>query len=53
MAVDTLGYLLVLHVTPAKVDDRVVVGKLADAVQNATGETVDPICVDQGYTKVC
>jgi transposase len=50
MAVDTLGHLLVLHVTPANVDDRAEVGKLADAVQNATGETVDLIYVDQGYT---
>src|SRR5579872_6647961 len=39
MAVDTLGHLLALHVTPANVDDRAEVGKLADAVQEATGET--------------
>jgi transposase len=50
MAVDTLGHLLALHVTPPNVDDRAEVGKLADAVQNATGETVDLIYVDQGYT---
>jgi transposase len=50
MAVDTLGHLLALHVTPANVDDRAEVGKLADAFQNATGETVDLIYVDQGYT---
>jgi transposase len=50
MAVDTLGHLLALHVTPANVDDRAEVGKLADAVQNVTGETVDLIYVDQGYT---
>ncbi len=50
MAVDTLGHLLALHVTPANVDDRAEVGKLAEAVQNATGETVDLIYVDQGYT---
>jgi transposase len=49
MAIDTLGHLLALHVTPANVDDRAEVGKLADAVQNATGETVDLIYVDQGY----
>jgi hypothetical protein len=29
MAVDTLGHLLALHVTPANVDDRAKVGKLA------------------------
>jgi len=50
MAVDTLGHLLALHVTPANIDDRTEVGKLADAVQQATGETVELIYVDQGYT---
>jgi hypothetical protein len=50
MAVDTLGHLLALHVTPANVDDRAEVGKLADAIQEATGETVELIYVDQGYT---
>ena len=50
MAVDTLGHLLALHVTPANVDDRAEVGKLADAVQEATGEAVELIYVDQGYT---
>ena len=49
MAVDTLGHLLALHVTPANVDDRAEVGKLADAVQQATGESVELIYVDQGY----
>ena len=50
MAVVTLGHLLALHVTPANVDDRAEVGKLADAVRQATGETVELIYVDQGYT---
>lgn len=50
MAVDTLGHLLALHVMPANVDDRAEVGKLADAVQQVTGETVELIYVDQGYT---
>ncbi len=51
MAVDTLGHLLALHATPANVDDRAEVGKLAAAVQEATGESVeDLIYVDQGYT---
>jgi len=50
MAVDTLGHLLALHVTPANVDDRAEVGKLADAIQEATGESVELIYVDQGYT---
>ena len=50
IAVDTLGHLLALHVTPGNVDDRAEVGKLAAAVQEATGESVELIYVDQGYT---
>jgi hypothetical protein len=43
MAVDTLGHLLALHVTPANVDNRAEVGKLAASVQEATGESVELI----------
>jgi transposase len=50
MAVDTLGHLLALHVTPANIDDRAEVGKLAAAIQDATGENVTLAYVDQGYT---
>jgi len=50
MAVDTLGYLLALHVTPASVHDRTEVGRLADAIQEATGQTIKRAYVDQGYT---
>jgi transposase len=50
MAVDTLGHLLALHVTPANVDDRAEVGRLAEAIQDATGENVTLAFVDQGYT---
>src|SRR5215470_11148900 len=50
LAVDTLGHLLALHVTPANVDDRAEVGRLADAIQEATGESVTLAYVDQGYT---
>ncbi len=50
VAVDTLGHLLALHVTPANVDDRAEVGKLADVVHQATGGSVELIYVDQGYT---
>ena len=39
-AVDTLGLLLALKVTPADAQDRAPVGELAQAVQEATGETV-------------
>jgi len=40
-AVDTLGQLLALHVTPADEQDRAQVEALAEAVQEATGESVD------------
>nr|WP_015061157.1 IS5 family transposase [Pseudomonas sp. K-62]BAM13993.1 transposase [Pseudomonas sp. K-62] len=50
MAVDTLGHLLALHVTPADANDRAQVGRLAKAVQAATGESVEVAFVDQGYT---
>jgi transposase len=50
LAVDTLGHILALHVTPANVDDRAEVGRLAQAVQEATGQTVELAYVDQGYT---
>jgi transposase len=49
-AVDTLGHLLALHVTPAAERDRAQVERLAEAVQDATGEAVELAYVDQGYT---
>jgi transposase len=49
-AVDTLGQLLALHVTPAHEQDRAQVARLAAAVQEATGEHVTLAYVDQGYT---
>ena len=49
-AVDTLGHLLALHVTPANEQDRAQVGTLAEAVQDVTGESVELAYVDQGYT---
>jgi transposase len=48
--VDTLGHLLALHVTPADEQDRARVNELAEAVQEATGESVELAYVDQGYT---
>ena len=50
IAVDTLGHLLALHVTPANEQERDQVGVLAQAVQEATGENVQLAFVDQGYT---
>jgi len=49
-AVDTLGHLLALHVTPADEQDRAQVERLAYAVQNLTGQSVTLAYVDQGYT---
>jgi transposase len=50
LAVDTLGHLLALHVTPANEDDRDQVGRLCEQLQQVTGETVAVAFVDQGYT---
>ena len=50
MAVDTLGYLLALHVTPANEQDRARVKALTTQVQAATGEAVQVAFGDQGYT---
>lgn len=50
LAVDTLGQLLAIHVTPANAQDRAQVAELAAAVQEATGQTVTVAYVDQGYT---
>ena len=50
LAVDTLGHLLALRVTPANEQDRAQVAELAAAVQEATGHSVEVAFVDQGYT---
>jgi len=50
IAVDTLGHLLAVHVTPANEQERAQVGVLAEAVQAATGEHVELAFVDDGYT---
>jgi transposase len=50
MAVDTLGNLLALHVTPANEQERDQVAILAEKVQAVTGESVEIAYVDQGYT---
>jgi len=49
-AVDTLGHLLALTVTPANEQERAQVGALAAQVQDVTGETVAVAFVDQGDT---
>lgn len=50
MAVDTLGYLLALQVTPANEQDRTQVEQLAQEVQAVTGQAVELAFVDQGYS---
>jgi transposase len=49
-AVDTLGNLLALQVTPADEQERAQVAELAAKVQEVTGGTVEVAFVDQGYT---
>ena len=49
-AVDTLGHLLVLKVTPANEQDRAQVAELTVALQEVSGEQVEVAFVDQGYT---
>jgi len=50
IAVDTLGHLLAVKVTPADAQDRAQVAELAKEVQAATGDSVSVAFVDQGYT---
>lgn len=50
VAVDTLGHLLALHVTPANEQERAQVSELAAQVQEATEQNVTLAYVDQGYT---
>src|ERR671923_158177 len=50
IAVDTLGHLLTVLVTPADHQERDFAFALAEEVQEATGGTVKVAFVDQGYT---
>ncbi|GIW35607.1 MAG: IS5 family transposase [Meiothermus sp.] len=50
MAVDTLGHLLALLVTPADEQERAQVAELSKAVQAVTQERGEIAFVDQGYT---
>ncbi len=49
-AVDTLGHLVALSVTPANEEDRAQVGQMAQAIQAVVDEPVQIAFVDQGYT---
>jgi transposase len=50
LAVDTLGQLLAVVVTPANAQERAQVDALAAKIQQATGDAVEIAFVDQGYT---
>jgi transposase len=50
MAVDTLGHLLAVPVTPANEQERDQVAVLSQAVQEVTGESVELAYADRGYT---
>lgn len=50
IAVDTLGQLLSVVITPANEQERAQVGELCRQVQEATGQTVQVSFGDQGYT---
>lgn len=50
LAIDTLGHLLALVVTPANEQDREQVAELAQQVQAITDQSVEVAFVDQGYT---
>ena len=50
MAVDTLGQLLALLMTPANKQKRAQVAELAARIQEVTDNPVEIAFVDQGYT---
>jgi len=50
IAVDTLGHLLSVVITPANEQERAQVGELCQQVQEVTGQTVEVGFGDQGYT---
>ncbi len=50
IAVDTLGCLLALKVTAANEQERAQVAELAERLQTVTGNHIELVFVDQGYT---
>ncbi len=50
MAVDTIGYLLALLITPANEQERAQVYELSERVQEVTDGSVELAFVDQGFT---
>lgn len=50
IAVNTLGHLLSVVITPANEQERAQVGELCQQVQEITGQTIEVGFGDQGYT---
>lgn len=50
LAIDTLGHLLALHVTPANEQERAQVSELCEQIQAVTGGSIELAYVDAGYT---
>jgi transposase len=50
MAVDTLAHLLALQVTAAYAQERTRVAQLAAQVPEGTGDAVEVVFVDRGYS---
>jgi len=50
LAVDTVGYLLALHVTPAHEAEHAQVAPLMKDAQSATGHSIEVASAHQGYT---
>ncbi len=50
MALDTLGNLLAVHITPANEQGRAQVAELARQVQEVSGQTVKVAFADQDHT---
>ena len=50
LAIDTLGHLLRMVITPANAQQLAQVGELCERVQALTGQSVQVGFVDQGYT---
>jgi transposase len=50
IAVDTLGHLVSLLVTPASVQDREMIAAIANDIQEVTGDGVEVMYADSGYS---
>jgi hypothetical protein len=48
--VDPLGHLMALCVSAGNVDDREAVWELCESVQEVTGQNLEGMFADQGYT---